>query len=80
MMFLNIDLATAVLLDKMQKGKGDQISEPALKMPRKRKLVEGRKSHLYVSKTVAKAADQEVNYTLTKGFNDEECFERVVKG
>lgn len=60
-MFLNIDLATAVLLDKMQKGKGDQISEPALKMPGKRKLVEGRKFHFYVSKTVAKATNQEVN-------------------
>lgn len=75
----DIDLATAVLLDKVQKGKGDQISEPALKMLRKRKLVEGRKSHLYVSKMVAKATNQEVNYTLTKGFDDAECIEWVVK-
>lgn len=61
MMFLDIDLATTVLLDKVQKGKGDQMSEPALKMPRKRKLVEGCKFHLYVSKKVAKATNQEVN-------------------
>ena len=60
-MLLDVDLATAVLLDKIQKGKEEQISKPALKMPRKRKLVEGRKSHLYVSKTVAKATNQEVN-------------------
>lgn len=67
MMLLDIDLATAVLFDKVQKGKGEQISEPALKMLRKRKLVEGRKSHLYISKMVAKATNQEVKYTLTKG-------------
>lgn len=78
-MFLDIDLATAVLFDKVQKGKGEQISEPALKMLRKRKLVEGRKSHLYVSKMVAKATNQEVKYTLTKGGDDEECRKWVVK-
>ena len=61
MMLLDIDLATAVLLDKVQKGKGDQMSEPARKMLRKRKLVEGCKFHLYVSKKVAKATNQEVN-------------------
>ena len=46
----DIDLATAILLDKVQKGKGGQISDTALKMLRKKKLVEGRKPHLYVSK------------------------------
>ena len=61
MMLLDVDLATAVLLDKVQKGKGDQMSEPALKMLGKRKLVEGRKFHFYVPKTVAKATNQEVN-------------------
>ena len=61
MMLLDVDFATAVLLDKVQKGKGDQMSEPALKMPGKRKLVEGRKFHFYVPKTVAKATNQEVN-------------------
>ena len=61
MMLLGVDLATAVLLDKVQNGKGDQMSEPALKMPGKRKLVEGCKFHFYVPKTVAKATNQEVN-------------------
>lgn len=50
-------------------------SDATLKMLRKRKLVEGRNSHLYVSKMVAKATNQEVSYTLTKGFDDAECIE-----
>ena len=70
---------TAILLDKVQKGKGGQINDAALKMLRKKKLVEGRKPHLYVSKMVAKATNQEVHYTLTKGFDDTECIEWVIK-
>ena len=73
----NIDLTTAVLLDKVQKGK--PISENAVKMLRKEKLIEGRKPHLYVSKFIAKATDKQVEYTLKKGFNDEECKEWIIK-
>lgn len=73
----NIDLTTAVLLDKVQKGK--PISENAVKTLRKAKLIEGRKPHLYVSKFIAKATDKQVEYTLKKGFNDEECKEWIIK-
>ena len=72
-----IDLTTAVLLDKVQKGK--PISENAVKMLRKEKLIEGRKPHLYVSKYIAKATDKQVEYTLKKGFNDAECQEWIIK-
>ena len=73
----NIDLTTAVLLDKVQKDK--PISENAVKMLRKEKLIEGRKPHLYVSKYIAKATDKQVEYTLKKGFNDAECQEWILK-
>ena len=73
----NIDLTTAVLLDKVQKGK--PISENAVKMLRKEKLIEGRKPHLYVSKYIANATDKQVEYTLKKGFNDAECQEWILK-
>ena len=73
----NIDLTTAVLLDKVQKGK--PISENAVKMLRKEKLIEGRKPHLYVSKYIANATDKQVEYTLKKGFNDAECQEWIIK-
>ena len=73
----DIDLTTAVLLDKVQKGK--PISDDAIKMLRKRKLIEGRKPHLYVSKRIAKATNKEVEYTLRKGFDDAECREWIIK-
>ncbi len=73
----NIDLTTAVLLDKVQKGK--PISVNAIKMLRKEKLIEGRKPHLYVSKFIAKVTDKQVEYTLKKGFNDAECQEWIIK-
>ena len=76
----DIDLTTAVLLDMVQKGKTDTLSEGAIQMLRKAKLIEGRKPHLYVSKQVAKATNTQVEYTLKKGYTDEECMEWVVKG
>lgn len=73
----DIDLATTVLLDKVQKGKS--ISDAAIKMLRKQKLIEGRKPHLYVSKRIAKVTNKEVEYTLKKGFDDTECQEWIIK-
>jgi len=73
----DIDLTTAVLLDRVQKGK--PISESAVKMLRKEGLVEGRKPHLYVAKHIAKATNREVEYTLKKGFDDTECQEWIKK-
>jgi ATP-dependent DNA helicase RecG len=73
----DIDLATTVLLDKVQKGK--TISDEAIKMLRKKGLIEGRKPHLYVSKQIAKVTNKQIEYTLKKGFNDEECQEWIIK-
>ena len=60
-----IILTTAVLLDKVQKGK--PISDEAIKMLQKEKLIEGRKPHLYVSKQIAQVTDQKVAYSKHKG-------------
>ena len=73
----DIDLATTVLLDKVQKGKS--ISDEAIKMLRKKGLIEGRKPHLYVSKQIAKVTNKQIEYTLKKGFNDAECQEWIIK-
>lgn len=73
----DIDLTTAVLLDKVQKGK--PLNENAIKKLRKDKLIEGRKPHLYISKIIAKATNKEVEYTLKKGFVDSECQEWIIK-
>ena len=73
----DLDLTTTVLLDKVQKGKA--ISDEAIKMLRKKGLIEGRKPHLYVSKQVAKVTNKQIEYTLKKGFNDAECQEWIIK-
>lgn len=67
----DLSLVDAVLLDQVQKGK--QITETALKMLRKRKLVEGRLPHIYVSKQVAQATDKKVEYSKHKGLDDKKC-------
>ena len=46
---------------------------------RKRKLVEGRKSSLYFAKSVARAINQEVEYTTLKGFDDQYYRDLIVK-
>ena len=73
----DIDLTTAVLLDRVQKGK--PLNGNAIKMLRKEGLIEGRKPHLYVSKRIAKATNLEVEYTLKKGFDDVECQQWIIK-
>lgn len=73
----DIDLTTAVLLDRVQKGK--PINDNAVKRLRKEGLIEGRKPHLYVSKQIAKATNKQVEYTLKKGFDDAECQEWMMK-
>ena len=73
----DMSLTDAVLLDQVQKGK--PINDNAIKKLRKLGLIEGRKPHLYVSKQVAKATNTQVEYTLKKGFNDEECQEWIIK-
>lgn len=74
----DMSLTDAVLLDQVQKGK--PINDNAIKKLRKLGLIEGRKPHLYVSKQVAKVTNTQVEYTLKKGYTDEECMEWVVKG
>lgn len=42
-------------------------------MLRKRKLIEGRLPHIFVSKNIAQATDQKVEYTKHKGLADKQC-------
>ena len=67
----DLSLTDAVLLDQVQKGKG--ISQEAVAMLRKRKLIEGRLPHIYVAKDIAQATDQKVEYSKHKGLADRKC-------
>ena len=66
-----LSLTDAVLLDAVQKEK--KIPSEAVTMLRKRHLIEGRLPHIYVSKQVAHATDQKIEYSKHKGLDDKKC-------
>lgn len=67
----DMSLTDAVLLDRVQKGY--EISKEAVAMLRKRHLIEGRIPNIYVSKKIAQAMDQKVEYTKHKGLDSKKC-------
>lgn len=60
-----ITLTDAVLLDQLQKGK--TINDNAIDMLRKKHLVEGRRPHVFIAKTIAQSTDKKVEYSKHKG-------------
>lgn len=65
----DLDLETVFLLDRVQKGLS--ISNENIAHLRKLKLVEGRKSNLFLSASVSKSIEGEAQYIKNKGFDDE---------
>jgi ATP-dependent DNA helicase RecG len=55
------------------------LSDDEISYLRKRKLVEGRKSSLYIAKNVAKATGQKAEYTRNKGFDDNYYKDLILK-
>lgn len=74
-----LDLDTVFLLDLVQKGRGNQLTNDAIKMLRKYKLVEGRKESLYLSSSVSKGIDDQAQYIKNKGFNDQYYQDLVIE-
>lgn len=58
-------------LDRVQKGR--PISDAAIRRLRSKKLVEGRRPHLRVAASVAKATGTQANYLQARGQSDEYC-------
>lgn len=73
----DLDLQTVFLLDQVQKGK--RLSKEAVAYLRKMKLVEGRATNLFLSSTVARAAEQEAQYIRNKGFDDQYYKDLIVQ-
>lgn len=65
----DLDLQTVFLLDQV--AKGAHLPKEAIAFLRKKKLVEGRASSLYLSADVAKSTEQEAQYIRNRGFNDQ---------
>ena len=67
----DLSLTDVVLLDRVQKGY--EITKSAADMLRKRHLIEGRMPNIYVSKKIAQATDQKIEYTKHKGLESKKC-------
>ena len=67
----SLDLTETVLLDKVQRGKN--IGDKAIAMLRKKKLIEGRKPSIYVSKRIAQSTGKKIDYSKHKGLNTKKC-------
>lgn len=66
-----IDLTEAILLDSLQKGK--RINDEAVSLLRKKRLIEGRKPHVYIAKRVAQNTNTKAEYSKHKGLKDMSC-------
>ena len=66
-----VTLTDTILLDTIQKGKS--ISDEAMTMLRKKKLIEGRKPYVYIAKSLAQTTGTKVEYTKHKGLENKKC-------
>ncbi len=65
----DLDLMAVIALDKIQKGK--PITDEEFKSLKKKKLVEGRRSNLFVSAKVAIVTDTKADYIKRRGIDRE---------
>jgi ATP-dependent DNA helicase RecG len=66
-----LGLTDVILLDKVQKEIA--INDDAAKLLKKKKLIEGRKPHYFVSASVAEITGQKTEYMNNKGIEDDYC-------
>ena len=74
-----LELETVFLLDQVQKGRGKTLTNQQISELRKLKLVEGKKSALYVSAAVARSTEQEAEYIRNKAFDDQYYKDLIVQ-
>ena len=73
----DLNLMTAVLLDRVQKGK--HITPEAVSILRKQKLIEGRMPNIHISKRIAQVTHSEIEYTELKGLDDDYFREMIIQ-
>lgn len=66
-----MSLKDCILLDAVQKHR--ILTAEAIKYLRDKKLIEGRKPNIIISKQVAKATGQQVEYSRSKGIVENQC-------
>lgn len=65
----DLSITEVILIDKVQKGL--DIIDEAVKLLKKKGLIEGRKPHYHISAQIAEATGQKANYTKKKGLDKE---------
>jgi ATP-dependent DNA helicase RecG len=73
----DLRLEHIVALDKVQKGQ--RLNSDEEKMLKHRKLIEGRKPHFHIAKTVAQQTGQKASYSKTKGFEKQYYLDLICK-
>jgi ATP-dependent DNA helicase RecG len=69
----DLDLRTVILLDWVQKGKSNLLTEKQIRDLKLEKLIEGRKPNYFVSAFVADITDQRATYIKNRGIDDQYC-------
>lgn len=72
----DLSLNDIILLDKLQKGHSLQTDE--VKHLRRQGFVEGRKSNLHISATVAQKTDQKADYLRLRGITDDYMKQMII--
>lgn len=73
----DLSLTEVILLDKIQKSK--PITDDAVKLLRKKGLIEGRKPNFYISAEIAAITNQKALYTRNKGLDKQFYIELILQ-
>jgi len=71
-----LDIATIILLDRVQKRL--PISDVGAASLRKAKLIEGRKPHYIIAAHIAEVTGQKADYIRTRGLDDQHYKEMII--
>lgn len=72
-----LSLSEIEILNRVQLNK--TITDQELNYLRKKKLIEGRKPNIFLSKSVAQKIDQKIEYSNNKGFDDSYYCDLIIK-
>ena len=73
----DLSIREIYLLDKVQKNK--PISDEEARELKKKKYIEGRKPHFFLSKPLSDVTEQKMRYTKNRGFKKQQYKEMVLK-
>ncbi len=75
----DMDFYKTIMLDKIQKNRGNEVDENDARKLHKEKLIEGRRPNYILSIKVAEMLGREAEHTEKKGFCDDEISNFIIK-